>query len=551
MLKVRFLALLFLPCILFCACSHDGALEVQLDVETQNPDLNPLKQEGLSMFTLQLLSGVQWLQGTDTYVSGDRQVDFGTIPVGSYSRASLGAISYFGSLIAYGEYSRRFKVGASEPARIKIPLRFPFTYVSGARELPVLHPELDLQVRVFPHLAVGTDADITTATAVSPDGQYLTVLTSNSIGTTKFWMYMTRNHQRLVELQLAKTDKVNAAIYSPDGSTLLLLSHEGNWFILVNMEMLLRAEDPQTAFHYLNLDRPLAGTFLSNSSMAILSSSPYHYNTCDNPETSWLNWYTIRNPLQTGSDITALSSQDTGGHASSVALDRNTSRLFFTLPCSGEVASIRLGENSPTIALSPLNLSPCLRPVLLLCDASTLHVACVTQADTTSPQWAPAKLLIQRYNTTPSLSPNARTLIVDYPSEPIAYKPESMPAGTSLLILQAPERVLPRSMAMSALGRRLVISAEGYYHSKNISVGSGSASLEETRSKSHSILFVDPVLNTINRRVRTSCFPVASHLDSGPQGNFSPNYCSTNMGSIETTSQFFIPSQFSVVYGTP
>jgi hypothetical protein len=56
----------------------------------------------------------------------------------------------------------------------------------------------------------------------------------------------------------------------------------------------------------------------------------------------------------------------------------------------------------------------------------------------------------------------------------------------------------------------------------------------------------------LDRRVRTACFPVDNHLDdTPPEGGFSGSYCSDNMGSIETTSISFIPTQLSIVYGTP
>jgi len=140
--------------------------------------------------------------------------------------------------------------------------------------------------------------------------------------------------------------------------------------------------------------------------------------------------------------------------------------------------------------------------------------------------------------------------VLDYPSEPIAYKPENMPSGTSLLILQAPERVLPLALGLTAQGSRLVVAAEAYFKSPPILIGS--ATMEETRTKSHSVVFVDPRLSTLGRRIRTACFPVDNYLDdTPPAGGFSGSYCSTNMGSIETTSISFIPTQLSIVYGTP
>jgi hypothetical protein len=231
-------------------------------------------------------------------------------------------------------------------------------------------------------------------------------------------------------------------------------------------------------------------------------------------------------------------------------VDLPANRLYMAHPCATEISAMRPGMTGPSVVLALLNLSPCLRPVRLLAAPPVLNVACVTAADTVNPQWSAAKLLLQRFSLTPQLSPNARTLVIDYPSEPIAYKPANMPDGTSLLILQAPERVLPHFIGLTAQGSRLVVAAEAYYHSSPIPVGS--TNLEETFSKSHSILFVDPRLSMLDRRVRTACFPVDNHLDNTPpEGGFSSSYCSNNMGSIETTTTSFIPSQLSIVYGTP
>jgi hypothetical protein len=237
-------------------------------------------------------------------------------------------------------------------------------------------------------------------------------------------------------------------------------------------------------------------------------------------------------------------------YASAMTVDHAENKLYLSHPCTTEISAMRPGTTGPSVVLALLNLSPCLRPVQLLSDDTTLTVACVTTADTVNPQWSPAKLLLQRFSLAPQLSPNARTLVLDYPSEPVAYKPSTMPAGTSLLILQSPERVLPRFLGVSAQGTRLVVAAEAYYRSSMIPVGS--SSLEETRSKSQSILFVDPRLATLDRRVRTACYPVENHLDDAPpEGGFPGSYCSDNMGSIETTSISFIPTQLSIVYGTP
>jgi hypothetical protein len=191
--------------------------------------------------------------------------------------------------------------------------------------------------------------------------------------------------------------------------------------------------------------------------------------------------------------------------------------------------------------------------VRLLADASALTVACVTTVDTVSPQWSASKLLLQRFNLNPQLSPNARTLVMDYPSEPIDYSKvvaTTIPPGTSVLILQAPERVLPIALGQSAQGNRLVVAVEAYYKTPEIVIGG--ARLNETRTKSHSVVFVDPRLSRLERRVRTACFPVDDHLDdTPPEGGFSTSYCTDNMGAIEKTNLSFIPSQLSIVYGTP
>ncbi|MBU1243393.1 WD40 repeat domain-containing protein [Myxococcota bacterium] len=532
------------------SCSHDGALEIDLDVEVNDTALNPLRNPALSAFTLTLTSSSSVEQGTETYLSGDHRMGFGNIPTGIYSSASIAAKSYSGALVAYGEFRNRFRIGPSDPTRIEVPLRFPFIFATGGTELPVLHPELDSSLAAFDNIMVGTPADITSATAVSPDGRMLAVLTANASGTVKLWMYMTGNHQKVVEFQLARPDRVSSLQYSPDGSTLLLLSETGDWASFLNVSDFLEGANRQGSFHYQEVSSPIAAGFFSEDSVVILSSTQYRHDTCDAAPSSALTWFLISQPLQSDGDVEIAATNTLSAYASALTVDIAQNRLYLAHPCSTEITAMRPGTTGPSVVLALLNLSPCLRPVRLLADSTMLTVACVTAADTVNPQWSAAKLLLQRYTLTPQLSPNARTLVLDYPSEPVAYKPSTMPAGTSLLILQAPERVLPRFLGMSAQGTRLVVAAEAYYRSSSIPVGS--SSLEETRSKSHSVLFVDPRLAMLDRRVRTACFPVDNHLDdTPPEGGFSGSYCSDNMGSIETTSISFIPTQLSIVYGTP
>ncbi len=538
---------------LAAACSHDGALEIELDVETEETALNPLRNPALSSFTLTLTStSFARRQNTQSYLSGLHRLGFGDIPTGVYQNAAVSAISFSGALIAHGEHRGSFRVEASEPTRIQIPLRFPFVYASGGTELPAIHPELDSGSASFSNLMVGVPADITSASAVSPDGKRLVVFTVNPSGAVRLWMYLTGNHQRIVEFQMPRPDRVSTAAFSPDGQVLMLASLDGEWAAFLDVPGFLEGANRAGSFIYQEVPRPVAGGFLSGDSAVVLSSSPYRHTTCDQPPSSQLTWYMLTR-FRTHGIVEEVATTAVGSYTAGLAVDAAGDRVFLAHPCSSEISSMRPGQAAPAVVLGLLNLSPCLRPVKLLADESALTVACVTAADTVSPQWSAAKLLIQRFGLYPQLSPSARTMVMDYPSEPIDYSKvvaSTIPPGTGVLLLQAPERVLPTGLGLSAQGNRLVVVVEAYYKTPEIVIGG--ARLLETRSKSHSLVFVDTRLSRLDRRVRTACFPVDDHLDdTPPEGGISASYCTDNMGAIETTSFAFIPSQLSIVYGSP
>ncbi len=558
MLPGRSLLLFLCACLLGAApaCSHDGALEIELDVETSEAELSPLRNPSISSFQLTLATtGAGREQLDRTYLSGMNRLGFGEIPTGTYASAAVSAIAFSGALVAYGEHRNRFRVESSDSTRIRIPLRFPFVYAAGGTELPAVHPELDQAAISVTDLMVGLPADITSATAVSPDGTRLVVLTVNASGAVKFWYYLTANHQRLVEFQMTRPDRVSSVTFSPNGNTLLLLSTEGDWVAFLNLPEFLSGESRAGSFHYQEVERPLAAGFLSDDSAVVLGSADYRHDTCTpSPAGSSLTWFLISRPLKDDNDVSVTGTTALASYTADLAVDRSANRVFLAHPCTTEVSSMTPGTAGPSVVLGLLNLSPCLRPVKLLADDTALTVACVTTADTVSPTWSAAKLLLQRFNLTPQLTPNARTLVMDYPSEPINYASHDtdpdIPVGTSVLILQAPERVLPRHLGRSAKGNRLVLVAEAYYQSPDVYIGS--STLAVTRSKSHSIVFVDPRLGRLDRRVRTSCFEVDNHLDdTPPEGGFSNTYCTDNQGSIETTRVSFIPTQLSIMYGTP
>ncbi|PKN60421.1 MAG: hypothetical protein CVU53_03120, partial [Deltaproteobacteria bacterium HGW-Deltaproteobacteria-11] len=112
MFPVRF-SIRILPVFLLAltlSCSHDGALEIDLDVEVNDTALNPLRNPALSAFTLTLVSSSSVEQGTETYLSGNHRMGFGNIPTGVYSSAAIAAKSYSGALVAYGEFRNRFRI---------------------------------------------------------------------------------------------------------------------------------------------------------------------------------------------------------------------------------------------------------------------------------------------------------------------------------------------------------------------------------------------------------------------------------------------------------
>lgn len=545
--------LLFGFCILLISCVQEGKLEITLDLEQQESTLNPLRHPSLSAFTLTVATENYEDKSTEFYYSGRHRLDFGSVDVGTYSRIALTANSFFGATLAYGEVRGRFRIGAQEPTRVEIPLRYPFVYAAGGYGLPPLHPELDTSMARFMNIPVGVSPDTTSAVAVSPDGTLLVSATDNHSGSIKLWVLMTRNHKKLVDTSISRSAPIDRIAFSPDGKTLSLLSFSGGWVGFVDMDALVSG---RSVMVFADLSQPLDGQFVDSQNFVVLQSVPYAFSRCETqPPPSNLVWFTV-NRRSAALETQIARSVPVSGYAAAMTVDTVTRRVYAALSCSPEIVVVETGATQTASVLSALNLSPCLRPVQLAVGNSDLLVACATTVDTTNPQWSPAKLLVQRYALRPQLNPNSRTLMVDYPWEPFLLNDSEDPFHNeaSVLMQLAPVRLLPRAVGMTAAGSRVMLAVEAYHHTEEFSISTTNTTMyfEAVSIKSHSVVFVDARVAQMGRRVRTACFEVSSPDDNEMPAGLAPDDdCSVGTGSFDVTPVSFIPKQLAIMFAAP
>ncbi len=543
--------LLYWPILALTACMQDGRLEITLDLEQQEATLNPLRHPSLSSFTLAVATGTYADKATEFYYSGRHRLDFGKVAVGKYSRIALTATSFFGATLAYGEVRGDFHVGAEEPLRVEIPLRYPFVYATGGYGLPPLHPELDSSMASFMNIPVGTSPETTSAAAVSPDGTLLVAASGNPNGDSiKLWVLLTRNHKKLLDTTLPRTTAINRMAFSPDGKILSLLSTSGGWVGFVDVDALLAGRNVMT---FEEIERPIDGVFVNDQTWVALQSTPYRFSLCETSPlpASSLTWFSVarRNDAL---DSERLPTMALDKYASSLAVDTAVRRVYVSHACDSEIAVMEMGAVQTSTVLSPLNLSPCLRPVQMAVGQSELLVACSTAVDTSNPQWTSAKLLVQRYSLRPQLNPNGRPIVMDYPWEPFILNKDDDPLHhEALVVLQmAPVRLLPRAVGLTAAGSRVVMAVEAYHHTDSFS--SADVSVQETSVKSHSVVFVDPRVAQLGRRVRTACFQASSPDDNAMPAGLAPDdACSLGFGTFDVTPVSFIPSQIAITFAAP
>lgn len=532
------------------SCIQEGILEVTLDLELQETTLNPLTHPSLSSFTLTVSTENYTDKATEYYYSGRRRLDFGKIAVGMYRRIGLTASSFFGATLAYGEVFGNFKIDAKNSTHVEIPLRYPFVYASGGYGLPPLHPELDSSMALFMNIPVGVSPETTSAVAVSPDGTLLVTTTDDHQGNMKLWVLLTRNHKKLIDTSISRPDSVDSIAFSPDGKMLSLLSFSGGWVAFLNIDSLLAGNSDIV---FIDIDQPLRGVFVDNQNFVILQSVPYNFARCDSTHTSQLVWLIVnRSPME----AQLVRSIPLNDYASSVAVDISTRRVYASLTCRPEIVVMEAGAVQTVSLLSELNLSPCLRPVQLAVGQSDLLVACATSSDTTSAQWAPAKILVQRYTLRPQLNPNSRSLVMDYPWEPFVLNKDNNSNNEAALVLQlAPTRLLPRAIGLTAAASRMMLVVEAYHYTKPFQVElnpTSSIYINETSVKSHSVVFVDARVAQMGRRIRTACFPVKAPDDNTMPAGLAPDkHCSLNAGMFDVTPVSFIPTQVAIMFAAP
>jgi hypothetical protein len=165
-------------------------------------------------------------------------------------------------------------------------------------------------------------------------------------------------------------------------------------------------------------------------------------------------------------------------------------------PCEHEITITPIDEPQVSTFLNATNLSPCLIPVHLLKNNKHLFTTCQSRADTIGNEWAPAKLIIQRFNLDSPSNSASNPIILNYPREAFLYD-ANMPDGSYLQLLQETEKVLPLAINLSVENNKIILLTEAYYHSQPISISGGS--LSELKRKSYSLIFLNPDSATISR----------------------------------------------------
>ncbi|MBU1218315.1 WD40 repeat domain-containing protein [Myxococcota bacterium] len=550
MFKKLFLVfLLIIPCLSICSgCSGDGILSIQIDIASQSNTFNPLKDDSLAYLNLTIYNGDEVTNYASQYVQGE-PMDMGQVDVGNFDRIVLSGHTLSGGLVAYGDMSYDGKISSDEETSVSVPFRYPLVYLAGTRLLHIFHPYRTSDLGGYTPISMANDGEITTAVATSPDGiSVLGTSVNKGTGAINIWLAFSMNNVKSIEVALGVDEPVKAIKFSSDGKFAVLTSPEGNYIKIVNVHNFIAFTAKEDSILHIDLDespsRPIDAAFTTSGKLAVLLSEDFSYNTCNNAPSSSVHFFTLADNLGADGGATDEGVTVSTDYISSMVSNPVDGRLFLSHPCAASISQVTAGSQVISPMLNVNNLLPCFKPVNLAVGDNTLFSTCYTVADTISPTWTEAKLLIQRFSLM-SGSLTGNPLIMDYPQEAFyANATSSHPSGT-IQHIQSAETLLPKDFTVTVKSGRIALSIEAYFNIRSVNVG-GSV-LNGFKRKTHSLLFIDPSAEAVSNRFRSACYSVLSETDP-PPAELTSSYCAPMANVFQPTIEF-IPGSVASLYG--
>ncbi|MGM0597466.1 MAG: hypothetical protein ACQES9_10550 [Myxococcota bacterium] len=518
-------------------------MDIYLQTNRQTSSLNPLKNNSTRFLNLTIKKDNQEFSYNTPWKPGDK-LNFGNLATGSFDSIYISSSTINGVLTGYGKLEKDFKLLEDQPVSLTVPFRYPFTYLTGSSNLEIFHPFLETGVTTNP-IQLGNFNYNSSGVALSNDGIMLLASAYSEVeSTAKIFGIETIDHSKIIEINLESAHPFTNISISPDDQMAALYNPEGNKIIFVNLPDFFNQDvQAYTAIEFAN---PTSVVFANKNRAYVLSSTGYSHSTCNQQNTSSITGIDLPSDLNSSSTPETFTVINNSNYIASMLLWNNQQSLLMANPCEHEITITPISEPQVSTFLNATNLSPCLVPVHLVKNKKHLLTSCQTRADTIGNEWAPAKLIIQRFDLDSPSHSASSPIILNYPREAFLYD-ANMPDGSYLQLLQETEKVLPLAINLSVKNNKIIILAEAYYHSQPISISGGS--LSELKRKSYSLIFLNPDSASISRRYRVACYPVEDEFDpSLPEEGLKNIYCA-EMENVEIPPVSFIPVDISSLYG--
>lgn len=505
-------------CLLCAGCPGKGKVHLTLDLpETEK--LNPIEDEGLREFRLQVRRGNEVESLTATWGGAQPGFSFGDLDPGHIDMLALSGYTLDGRLLCYGR-TGPVEIPDGGETTAHLAVRRPITYLTGASDVKVFDTSRDREKQLLDSIGAAGSTGRTLSVAMTPDGRYALVLADEP---PRLIVVTTRNHTIFREHSLSGSPKYMSV--SADGRWAAVcdpLSTSGN-IAIYDVNQLINNQNPQPATTGPNLDRPPEGipAFVrladGQERVAVLGNRLGIRFECPTDPIDESVLYLI-DPYE--GTIAATINLSAGARA--VAAGPGSSYVFVALPCNQEV---RVIDPNTRQKVSSFTASKPTALVMSAPDESNTFLFVGNANETT-----PAKLVINTIDLAAAWNGESS---IDYYKERVHLQ-----AGpdAELTLTVEPESVRVTRMSAPPGQQRLSLLVYAKYSSQQFEWGQ--STVPETITTTRAYVSLDRTSGELGGRYRAYC-----RVEEGGSG------CADVDLGLQPVEDF-IPSGIATIYGS-